>query len=276
MFFEKFSWFLGFLTTDGSYIRPSYRGKGNEDHISFCLHYNDNEVLYKFKDILDTSAKIHTYPQYKSPQCQLNVYDRKDIMTVYPDIKKDIPDNVHNRHFIRGLVDGDGCLNYRGTRESFRINIVNESYTILEKTSKIITNTFGIKEKLPRKTKIYIIEWEGKIAKLIAWWLYRGDIDSMVLKRKKEYYLDKLKIDTKNNITEFLTATNISYTIKDKGIVLEMNVPNNISLNWCHIIQKILNNGTPIPLNKGKTKYYGLYFPVIDTQSISFNKEMMA
>lgn len=276
MFFEKFSWFLGFLTTDGSYIRPTYRGKGNEDHISFCLHCDDNEVLYKFKKLLHTKSNIHVYPDYKSPQCQINIYDKKGIMVAYPNIKKEIPYRISNRHFIRGLVDGDGCLNYRGTRDSFRINIVNESYKILQQISKIITNVFGLKEKLPRKTKIYIIEWEGKIAKLIAWWLYHGDIEQIVLKRKKEYYLNKLKVDTSNNINEFLTATNISFHQKNNGIVLDMNVPNNMSLNWCQIVQKVLVGGTPIPLNKGKTKYYGLYFPVINTQSISFNKEMMA
>jgi hypothetical protein len=277
MIFEKFSWFLGFLTTDGSLVRPSPRGKGNEEHLSFCLHHDDNEVLYKIKDIIKTTSNIRLYPKYKSPQCQINIYDRKDIFTTYWFIKKDIPNHISNRHFIRGLVDGDGCLNYRGTRESFRINIVNESFNILNKTSRIITNTLGLELKIPkpRQGNIFIIEWEGKVARLIAWWLYHGEIDDMVLKRKKEYFNNNLKVDTNNSVQEFLTSTNISYHKRDNGIVLDLNVPSYMSLNWCHRIQKIINNGTPIPLNKGTNKFFGLYLPIINTQSISFKEEMM-
>jgi hypothetical protein len=273
---NKISWFLGLLTTDGSIVRPSPRGKGDETHITFCMHHDDSEVLHKVKNILKTSGNVRLYPNYKSPQCQLNIYDRKSIFNTYYDIKKKVPKYINLRHFVRGLVDGDGCLNYRGNRDSFRINIVNESFDILENISNQITEFFGLEKKIPRKTKIYIIEWEGKIARLIAWWLYHGNIEDAVLQRKLLYYRDKLNVVNSSDIDEFLSAVKITPIIHNEGLILNMNLGSRDSLRWCHLTQKILNGGTPIPMNKGKMKYYSLYFPITDTQSISFNQEMMA
>jgi len=267
----EFDWFLGFLQTDGSIVRPSYRGKGDESHISFCIHHNDNECLHKIKRILNTSGKVRLYPNYKSPQSQLNIYDRRDIIMNYSYIKQRIPD-TKSRHFVRGMVDGDGCINYRENRKTLRINVVGEYDNILQSTSDIITSQLKLPSKSPRKgPKIYIIEWEGKIARLIAWWIYHGNVESCCLARKRKYYIEKLKIDNSSPINEFISAVGLSVHTKNNGIVLDMNVNYSKSLEWCHIVQNILG-GTPVPLNKGKSKYYGLYFPVTDTQDISIKE----
>ena len=125
---KEFAWFLGWLLTDGSITRPTYRGKGDESHIQFCLHVCDEEVLYKIKTVLQTRANVKTYPTYQSQQCKLRVYDRKDIVNDYADIKKHIPKDIegYERHFIRGLVEGDGCLHYRESRKTIRINFLNQ------------------------------------------------------------------------------------------------------------------------------------------------------
>ena len=72
---KDFAWFLGWLFTDGHIPR-----KGSSGYItgllSFNCQYLDTEVLYKIKNILDSSANVREYPNYKSPQSQLRIYNK--------------------------------------------------------------------------------------------------------------------------------------------------------------------------------------------------------
>lgn len=270
---KEIAWFLGFLLSDGSIIRPTYRGKGNEQHISFCIHYKDKEVLYKIKDILHTRAKVHVYPNYKSPQAKIEIYDRKDIEKEFYDIKEHVPVEKikgYERHFIRGLIDGDGCLYYRKNRgNGLMINFIDEKKEIVDWVNKTICKELNIKYKectYKEKDHIYSISWEGKIGRLIAWWLYHGDIDNCKLERKYQYYktyvLDNKSFD--NYDKELIYAINTF--IEDNKI--NMNVSSNLTLDWCKRLQKYLSfNTTPIFKNKGKTKYYFLHIP--DTSIIN-------
>ena len=281
---KYFSWFLGFLASDGSIVRPTYRRKGDESHISFCIHHDDGEVLYKIKEILKTKANVRLYPNYDSPQAQINIYDRKDIICDFEDIKDIVPNGVLMRHYIRGVCDGDGCLAYRFNRNSFRINIVNESYGILNSICTEISNIFNISKKKPRwksQDNLYIIEWEGKIARLIAWWLYSGDIDGCVLQRKLDKYIEFVLCGEENRFKpdEIFVATGNKgeYLINkhSDGIIISMMVDSRNSLRWAKIFSKIIKRSTPIPVNKGQRKYYSLYIPVINTQSIQVDEDIV-
>lgn len=226
---KEMAWFLGTLLSDGSITIPAYRNKGDETHIQYCIHNKDIEVLYKIKSILRTTAKVHEYPDYKSPQAKIRIYDRKDITSKYHNIKSEIPKDILNyeRHFIRGIVDGDGCMHYRQNRNSFKINIINEKKNIIEWCSNVISNSLLIPYKEPKfkkKDNIYIIEYEGRIANLIAWWLYHGDISNCRLERKYEYYKhyvlnDFIPSDYNN---ELLLACKFSY-INNKHISPNIN-----------------------------------------------------
>lgn len=259
---KEFAWFLGTLLSDGSITRPTC----DTTHIQYCIHVKDVECLYKIKEILGTSAKVHEYPHYKSPQCKIRVYDRKDIIENYNNIKSEIPSDIvgYERHFIRGIVDGDGCLNYRPSRDSFRINIINEKLNIVQWCSQMIYEYLDIPYKEPKHVEydhIYRIEYEGRVARLIAWWLYHGDIEKCVLKRKHEYYKHYVlrDNDSLDNDVTLLEATMCTY-IDDNNITT--NMPSYKTLEWCHRIQRQLSfNTVPVFHNKGKTKYYHLYIP---------------
>lgn len=281
---KEFSWFLGMLATDGSIVRPSYRKKGDESHILFCMQCKDNEVLYKIKNILNTRSKVRLYPEYKSPQCQISIYDRKDIVDKYSDIKITVPSGVMPRHYIRGLVDGDGCLNYRFDRRQFRINIVNENYDILLYASKEISLALSCDLKTPKwkqQDNLYMIEWEGKIARLISWWLYHGDIQSCVLKRKLDYYTEFVLCDIKSlgRPDEVLMAIGDrgQYLINKHGdgVLVSMNTDSKNSLTWSKRMSKIIKRSTPVPVNSGKIKYYSLYIPIIDMRSIELDEDIV-
>lgn len=276
-----FSWFLGFLAFDGSFVYPTYRKKGNESCISFCIHYNDRFVLHKIKSILNTQAKVRNYPEYESPQSQLVIYDRDDIMLRYRNIKTEIPDDIIPRHYIRGLIDGDGCLNYRKKRQTFRINLVNGNFLFPDYVSKVVSSLFMTPYKVPRfksSDNTFKIEWEGKIARLVAWWLYQGDIKDCVLDRKLKLYQQYVLHDkpTDSNADELFIALshNGQYFLnrKNKGIVIHMHTTHQDSLLWAKRIRKIIPCSVPIPITKGKTKYYVSYIPIINTQSIQMDE----
>lgn len=262
---SHFAWFLGTLVSDGSIVRPIYRGKGDETHIAYCMHINDVDILEKIKRIVKTKSKILLYPHYQSPQCKIYIHDKKDIIAKYNSIKTSIPDDIagFERHFLRGICDGDGCLSYRKNRNSFRINLINQNKDIINWCSKVISEQLLIEYKEPKfksRDNIYIVEWEGRIGKLIIWWLYHGDIQNMVLARKHNFYVEKIlsKQIFSNPIEEFLYAVGAT---QEPGKILP-NIDAGNTLKWCHIIQKQLPyTTTPIFSNKGQSKYYYLHVP---------------
>lgn len=262
---KEFAWFLGFLLTDGCINKPAYRSKGDETHIEFCIHIKDEEILHKIKNILGTRAAVKTYPNYASPQAKLCIYDRKDVVYDYHNIKTVIPESIkgYERHFIRGLIDGDGCLYKRKNRNEFIIDFIDEYQNIVEWVNSAIASILHInKKKIVYRDydHIYTLRYSSKEARLIAWWLYHGDIQHCCLQRKYDYYKHYVLDDKKFDDSD----AELLYAIQGAKM-LNMIVPNVMAsktLYWCHILQNVLSvKCNPICTNKGKTKYYYLYLP---------------
>lgn len=269
------AWMLGYLLSDGSIARPPYRGKGDETHLEFICKYDDREVMYKLKEVLQTSAKVQEYPNYKSPQAKLRPYDCRDIVNEYSDIKQRVPVEKiqgYERHFIRGLIDGDGTLSYRESRKSFRIGFIDQIQSITQWVADTICNMLSLPIKQARwseQNNVWEIMWEGNMAKLIAWWLYHGDVQHCSLQRK----LDKYRIIVLSNQSfanrdnELLHAVSAYY---DNNGEIAFVTPNNQTLVWCQRLQKLLTyNTVPVFHNKGKRKYYHLYIPTANTQDLN-------
>lgn len=272
----ELAWVLGFIASDGHIARPTYRKKGNEDHIGFCIHHKDAEVLHKVKAILGCNGNVRLYPNYKSPSAVLAIHSRRDIIEEYGHIiKKEVPLNItgYERHYMRGLFDGDGCLHYRVNRRTMRINIISQAEAIVNWVATTLHEKLGIPLKKARwkhQDNLFIAEWEGKIARLIAWYMYHGNIKTHVLERKYQYYrryvLKDITDKVYNHTDELLKAVCVEW----RGSNLSMRTIAPASLKWCHIIQGLLlYNSVPVPVNKGKTKYYELYLPMANTQDAS-------
>lgn len=269
---EEKAWMLGYLLSDGSIVHPKYRKKGDETHLEFICKYDDREVMYKLKAALNTAAKVQEYPNYKSPQAKLRSYDCKDIVEEYSDIKERVPVNQikgYERHFIRGLIDGDGTLSYRADRKSFRIGFIDQVQGITQWVSDTICNTLSLPIKLARwspQNNVWELMWEGNMARLIAWWLYHGNIQHCSLQRKFNKYI-AVVLDNRSFTTiddELLAAVNAYY---DNNGEIAFITPGSQTLDWCKRLQKLLSfNTVPVFHNKGKRKYYHLYIPVVNTQ----------
>ena len=264
---KEMAWLLGYLLSDGSIVRPKYRKKGDETHLCFICKHDDREVLNKVKTILKTKADVHEYPDYKSPHAKIRVYDRKDIVQRYGDIKIRVPEDDiagNTRHFIRGLFDGDGTLSYRKSRNTFRIGFIDEYQNITQWVADTICKELFLPEKKARhvpQSNVWECLWEGNIARVIAYWLYSGDVFNCVLPRKKKKYEHCVLNDRiyENADAELLVAAKA--TIDDNGEIT-FNLPHCQTLNWCKRLQKLLSfNTAPVFHNKGQKKYYHLHIP---------------
>ena len=264
---KEMAWVLGYLLSDGSIVKPKYRNKGNEEHLNFICKHDDREVLYKIKEILKTKANVREYPDYKSPQATLCAYDQKNLITTYADIKKRVPVEKiagYERHFIRGCFDGDGTLSWRKNRNTFRIGFIDQEENITQWISDTICHELMLPHKKARwvpQNNVFEILWEGNIAKLIAFWLYHGNVEHCSLQRKWNKYhhtiLNDIQFDSTDS--ELMKATG---AFIDADGEIAFNVPNNQTLDWCKRVQKQLSfNTVPVFHNKGRRKYYHLYIP---------------
>lgn len=272
---NELSWLLGFLASDGHFIKNK---TGFSESFTWCLHYKDFEVFDKFDIILKQKGIRYDYSKKeKSPSCVIK-YKNKELVDNFNIIKYDIPNNLLNRHFLRGLVDEDGCINirHRDNRETVRINIINMRKEIVDKFNQHISDTLKIplkKVNYSKPNNVYCCEWEGKSAQLICWYLYHGNIDNMVLKRKHDIYKKEILKNQipKNDINELflaLTRNNIFSYQDNNGIKLSVNVTGCQTLKWCKIIQNLIPIARIVPTGKGNLSYFEIYIPTINMQDI--------
>lgn len=178
---EEKAYWLGFLYADGC---VSYNAPRNCYCISVALKSTDVEHLKKFKDFLqdtrESSIRIstRTFNGKEFEACDYRIYNehlaktlinlgciiRKSLTLTFPDsnvFKK--PNLVFD--FIRGYVDGDGCLSLK--RKSPRISILG--------TNEFLTEVI---KYLPQFNKVYkagnqfVVATSGDKAKVIANKLY--------------------------------------------------------------------------------------------------------
>lgn len=151
---EEKAYFLGFMYADGC-------NNGYGFHIG--LQERDSYILEKFKMAISYNGKLHfcnlkkknknhqnqyrltVYsPKMSSDLKNLGCFPRKSLKLRYPTIEQ-VPEYLHN-HFIRGYLDGDGCIgltlskNRKGQiRRQFVVTFISTSM-FLSKMKKIIVN----------------------------------------------------------------------------------------------------------------------------------------
>jgi hypothetical protein len=180
-------YWAGFIMADGCIRRT-------------CLHIKlankDREHLQKFLDCIHADYKIKgkdyctidiSGPWFlEDLKNKFGIVPRKTFIAKYPRI----PSNM-DKHFIRGILDGDGCIT-KTTCPTINFTGTEELMTSL--THKF--NPLGIHLKsgnkyppLQRKNKnIGQIHYSGKNAKRILDWLYHNSIPQLLLDRKYQRY----------------------------------------------------------------------------------------
>lgn len=194
-------YWAGFLMADG-YIRNNTCHK--KVHIKLAL--KDREHIQKFINIIDSNYKIKDKKLYSSVDISgkwfvndleknFGIVNNKSLTTSYP---HQMP-IIFDRHFIRGNMDGDGCITYTSCPT---LNFTGTDTLLIEFAHKFKKLGINLKSgnELPPfqykwKNKIGQISYSGKNAKHILEWLYANTFDKDRMTRKYEKYTTLFHID---------------------------------------------------------------------------------
>lgn len=186
---EEAAYFLGFIYAEGSITKES---------LNIGLSIKDLSQLEKLKDFLGYDIPIQYY-KVKTPQgklkdaCRLSIHSQKIIRRLFTlgIVKKrgwfnqllvdNLPKEAY-RHFIRGLVDGDGSLD-TSHRNNARLRILGQQ-DILNWIARVFESELGIPFREPRqRTGIMELGYGGSAqARKAITWLHQDAI--VFLERK--------------------------------------------------------------------------------------------
>ena len=197
---EEASYWLGFLYADGNI---SSVGNRLEVHLSIkdLLH------LEKFKKFLNLSTEIRSGIDSKGYGfCHLSIrnkhlwntlnnlgcHPQKSLTLKFPNQnifkgnKKELM-----KHFIRGYVDGDGCLCIYKDKNSYRTELgLVGTKEFLEYINKLFKNRGYIRNKSCKnwESKAYSLKFSSVPSRIIARFLYENS--NIYLERKYNKYLE--------------------------------------------------------------------------------------
>ena len=188
---EELYYFLGFVAADG-YL--------TENEIEIGINEKDACILEKFRDLIVPNKPLYYKESTHSYTLKISC---KSLMVYFKDFYGMVSNKKHEeisfpeipkeylRHFIRGYVDGDGCIDttkgYRGENIYIgkRLRILgnyNFLYSLNEKTKEFYPHkTNAINQK--SKENVYVITYNFKTATNILHWLY--DDCNICLPRKQ-------------------------------------------------------------------------------------------
>ena len=202
---EDVAYLLGFIYADGNISWNPQKGY-------YCLTITaaakDKEHLEKMRAMLSStkpllfSSKTNSYRLIVNNKylCErlmmLGVLPRKSLTVQFPQF---IPSD-YLRHFIRGVIDGDGTVYYLNRKRSpyFSIRIYSGSEEFITGIKKEIKNTIGVDANI-RKGKnanIYGVEYTCARGKMLANYIYKNS--TIFLERKYLPYKDNV-LEVKEN-----------------------------------------------------------------------------
>lgn len=204
---EQYYW-LGFMYADGN-----ISSEGNR--IEVRLSIKDLEHLEKFKKFLELSTEIRTGVCNGNGFCHLSVRNKhmwntlnslgcspqKSLTLKFP--KSEFFKSAENvLHFLRGYVDGDGCLSTycNTTKTSIRteINIVGTEQ-FLTSINKMFKNKGYIRSKKSKNydNKSYSLTFSDVPSRKLARLLYENA--TIYLDRKYEKYLEFCRLEEESS-----------------------------------------------------------------------------
>ena len=205
---EEAAYWLGFLYADGNISSTGNR-------LEVRLSIKDLSHLEKFRSFLKLSTEIRTGISNGNGFCHLAVrnkhlwetlntlgcYPQKSLILKFPKIdifignKKELV-----KHFIRGYIDGDGCLSlYKQSNGSIRteLNLVG-TLSFVTSINKLFKNKGYIRNKSCTnwENKAYSLSFSSVPSRKIARFLYENS--NIYLERKYNKYLEFCSLEDEN------------------------------------------------------------------------------
>lgn len=192
---EQISYIIGFLHSDGHL----YENTRNRGKISIELNEKDKDILIKIQKLIggkiSTRSRVTNFGPNTSVMLSIYSKNLRDYLKSQGMIagkKSDIvqiPENLSQKDYLRGFVDGDGSIGITGNNEPF-ISIVTKSEKLKEQVLFFLELNFQIKKKLNRNKRdnIYNIVVKNESAQKFCNTMY--DNSSISLDRKFNLYKD--------------------------------------------------------------------------------------
>ena len=205
-FFDKWSsemaYVLGFFSADGC----MYRNKRGSYYVAFTS--TDKELIESVKNIIHAENLIETYLQKGNCKMKYTIQigskrafnrlkeigfmQNKSLLMKFPEVPKSVL-----CHFVRGYLDGDGCVfsaeYFRKTRNNyyrcFMVTFTSGSYVFLRKLRERLVNesSVGCGSLFSRSKSHNVLSYSGKSARQFYKFLY-PDLTVPCLKRKKRVF----------------------------------------------------------------------------------------
>lgn len=197
-FFDKWTensaYILGYIFTDGNVV---WNLKKSHWTLTITASQKDKDHLEKIRNLLSSTKPLLYSEKTKSFRLiavnkilckklmKIGVVPKKSLIVKFPRIKK-----RYLRHFIRGVIDGDGSVNYFERERSpyFSIRIYSGSPKFLKKLAKSIKREINISAKVRRvHGNTFKVSYTCSKGKKLADWIYK-DAD-IFLNRKFQQYI---------------------------------------------------------------------------------------
>ena len=215
----KMAWVLGLIFTDGD------MSIGPNGSFMVGISSTDYELLEKVRDAMESQHIIQTKKQtlggsiyrlvwYRTLMSQdllrLGITPKKSLTMTYPDVPSGL-----ERHFIRGLFDGDGSvfIEPRSKSSPLRVHYVCGSKQFIVSLEEQLHILAGLRKQTiysrPTQTSYYF-KYAHEDSLNFFRFVYAGDCSSMRLERKYRKFIEGMQISgmTETAIAEFLDATN--------------------------------------------------------------------
>lgn len=189
------AYWLGFIISDGCIYN---------NRLQIELQEKDKEHLHRFKKDIESQHPLHylkprekfpgsySHPAYRlrigsKKLCQdlfkLKVTPKKTLIATFPEIKLEL-----QRHLIRGLLDGDGCIHFNSEKTSGNKYIC---FLGSEDIIKNIVSCIGINKNYQLRKNHYIVKYNSILHfKYLYNYLYR---DATVFLERKRVIAEQLK-----------------------------------------------------------------------------------
>lgn len=216
---EEKAYFLGWMWSDGGV-------NDRDDCFAIDLQGTDGLILEKISRFFSNQPMVKYYKDsryrcgyyarltiyskiLKQRLIELGCMPRKTFVIKYPDF---LTDDLH-RHFVRGELEGDGCIEIDRGRSC--ITILG-TYDLLNGINEVLERQTGITGKLKDLENIYSLKIQSynRVNKFLNW-VYL-DCNIYLDRKHQEYlkYLEELKVAGKRLVLPVKKTYDLS-TIKD-------------------------------------------------------------
>lgn len=202
---EQFYW-LGFMYADGNISKEGNR-------VEMRLSLKDKDHLEKFRKFLQLTTEIRVGETNGVKFCHLSVRNKhlwntlnrlgctpqKSLTLIFPNLKL-FKNTANILHFIRGYVDGDGCLTIfkDGDKLRTRLTMVGTE-SFLNSINYLFSNKGYIRNKSTKNytNQAFELKFSDIPSRILARYLYENA--TIYLDRKYEKFLEFCRLEEESS-----------------------------------------------------------------------------